>query len=251
MIPVSVYVICFNEQRHIKRLLDHLVDFKEIILVDSGSTDQTLDIARSFSNVRIYHRDWEGFSSQKAYALSLCTCSWVLNLDCDEVISPLMKEELCDLIKQDHYDALSSLLCDTFLGKIPHRFTKHHDKIRFFKKDSGRYHLDDLVHESIKITGRVKKGKGQIYHYGLLTQSIAIQKNYDYARLAAQQKFQKGKKTNTFKITTIFLWAFLKAYVIRRYCFDGLTGFIYSMNIAQYAFWKEVFLYEHQTKRTI
>ncbi|MBD3830925.1 MAG: glycosyltransferase family 2 protein, partial [Arcobacter sp.] len=82
-IKASAYIICQNEEKHIQRVLESVKDFDEIIIVDSGSTDKTLEIAKEYTD-KIYHQEWLGYSGQKEYAKNLCTNEWVLNLDADE-----------------------------------------------------------------------------------------------------------------------------------------------------------------------
>ena len=147
-IDASVYMICCNEERHMERLLENVKEFKEVILVDSGSTDQTLGIAEKFSNVTIYHQPWLGYAKQKAFALSKCTNNWALNLDADEILSDELKNDIKNAITLSNCDALSCPLAEVFLGKIAHPFSKHADKIRFFKKTHGEYNLDVLYLQS-------------------------------------------------------------------------------------------------------
>jgi glycosyltransferase involved in cell wall biosynthesis len=238
-IPVSAYIICLNEERNIGRLLESIQDFEEVIAVDSGSRDRTVQIAQSFPNVKVFHQDWLGYACQKAYALSLCTKPWVMNLDADEMVSDLLLKEIAQTVALEDCEALSVPWCDTFLGHIPNRFCAHHDKIRLFKKECGHYDPAVLVHESITVKGRIKKANGLLYHYGLDTLDTAVDKTNKYSSLAALQKFEKGKRTSLLRLVTAFPLAFIKAYFLRRYGLDGRLGFIYSVNIAYYAFLKE------------
>lgn len=248
-IKASVYIICFNEERHIKRVLDSVKEFDEVILVDSGSCDKTLKIAEFYPNVTIYHQPWLGFAQQKAWALNKCKNTWVLNLDADEELSNELKQEIRQTIIADNCDALSCPLSEVFLGKTSHRFVRYADKIRFFKKTHGQYNLEALVHESIFIKGKIKHVNGMIYHYGLASVEIMVKKNNEYSTLAAEEKFKKHKKFSVIKLIFIFIWAFFRAYFIRRFCFNGLRGFIHSMSIGFYAFLKEAKLYELEVKK--
>jgi len=243
-IKASVYIICCNEEQHIERLLENVKDFDEVILVDSGSHDKTLEIAQRFANVIIHHQLWLGYAKQKAFALSQCKNLWVLNLDADEILSDELKNEIKNTIALDNYDALSCPLSEVFLGKISHRFVRYADKIRFFKKVSGRYDLDVLVHESISVKGNIHHVNGVIYHYGLTSIETMIKKNNEYSTLAALTKFTSHKRFNLFKLVCIFPWAFFRAYFLRRLFLNGARGFIHSMSIGFYAFLKEAKLYE-------
>ena len=243
-INASVYIICCNEERYIGRLLDNVKEFKEIILVDSGSTDQTLVIAEKFPNVTIYRQPWLGYAKQKAFALSKCTNNWVLNLDADEILSDELKNEIRSVIASNNCDALSCQLAEVFLGKTAHPFSKHADKIRFFKKTHGQYDLDILVHESISIKGKISSVKGVIYHHGLSSIETMVEKNNQYSSLAACTKFAQKKKSNILKMIFSFFWAFFRAYFLKRFFLNGVQGFIHSMSIGFYAFLKEAKLYE-------
>lgn len=243
-INASVYVICCNEGLHIQRLLDSVQDFAEVILVDSGSNDQTLDIATKYSNVKIYHQPWLGYAAQKDCALKKCTFDWVVNLDADEVMSDDLKRDIVKVINQNDCDALSCSLVEVFLGKSAHRFSKSADKIRVFKRKCGEYNLGVSVHESIAISGTVKSVKGVIYHYGLTSVETMISKNNLYSSLAAMDKFSKGKSSSFAKLVLNFFWAFFRAYFLKRLFLNGRRGFIHSMSIGFYAFLKEAKLYE-------
>ena len=243
-IDASVYVICCNEEQHIERLLENVKEFKEVILVDSGSTDQTLGIAEKFSNVTIYHQLWLGYAKQKAFALSKCANNWVLNLDADEILSDELKKDIKKAITLSNCDAISCPLSEVFLGKTAHPFSKHADKIRFFKKTHGEYNLDVLVHESISIKGKINSVRGVIYHHGLSSIETMVQKNNQYSTLAACTKFARKKKSNISKLVFSFFWAFFRAYFLKRFFLNGVQGFIHSMSIGFYAFLKEAKLYE-------
>lgn len=243
-INASVYIICCNEAFHIQRLLDNVHDFNEVILVDSGSSDQTLEIAKNYPNVKIFHQPWLGYAAQKDFALKKCTSDWVINLDADEVLSDELKQEIQNTIKNGDCDALSCSLVEVFLGRAAHRFSKSADKIRIFKRACGSYNLNVSVHESITISGKVKQVKGVIYHYGLTSIETMISKNNVYSSLAAMDKFSKGKSSNLIKLVFNFFWAFFRAYFLKRLFLNGKSGFIHSMSIGFYAFLKEAKLLE-------
>jgi glycosyltransferase involved in cell wall biosynthesis len=243
-IDVSVYVVCKNEEKHIKRLLDNVKEFKEVILVDSGSTDKTLEIARKYQNVKIYHHPWVGYAKQKAYALSLCTSKWVLNLDADEELSLEMKQEMIEMIKAEDADGLLSERQFYYLGEKPNPYVNYDKHLRFFKKDKGCYDVSNLVHEGIEIDGKIKKGKGVFFDFGTDSIAFQMQKQNEYSTLGALEKFKKGIKTSVLKVIFTMPFAFIKHYFIKRHFLNGLNGFIYAVNAAYYSFLKESKLYE-------
>ena len=96
-LPISVFVVCFNEESNIRRLLDSCVDMDEIIIVDSGSTDNTIQIAKEYTD-QITFNEWPGYAKQKAFAMSLCKNEWVLNLDADEELLPALVKRFAEVI---------------------------------------------------------------------------------------------------------------------------------------------------------
>lgn len=241
-INASVYIICQNEERHIQRVLESVKEFDEIIIVDSGSTDNTLDIARNYTN-HIYEHEWMGFAKQKEYAKNLCRHKWVLNLDADEEIDDTLKGEIIDRIEKDDCDALDIRISSMSMGKFNSKLSKFNRRIRFFKKNAGHY-PEKLVHESISIHGSIKKASGFIYDYGSFNLETHLMKINNYSSLRAHEKYDKGKKSSLIKLLVVFPLAFIKSYFIKRSFLNGRRGFIASMNNAFYAFLKEAKLYE-------
>ncbi|SFV69514.1 glycosyl transferase, family 2 [hydrothermal vent metagenome] len=248
-LPVSVYIICQNEAQHIRRVLESVKEFDEVIIVDSGSTDETLEIAKIYTD-KIYYQKWLGFAGQKEYAKNLCSHTWVLNLDADEQLTPELKTEIEEIIKESTIDGLDIRISSKYMGKFNHPFSKFNRRVRFFRKSKG-YYPEKLVHESIVIDGKVKKAKGFIFDYGTLNLETHLRKINEYSSLRAQEKAEKGKKASVVKLLCIFPLAFFKSYVIKRGFLNGIRGFVAAINNAYYAFLKEAKLYEKRGKNKI
>ena len=246
MIKVSVYIICKNEEKHIKRVLESVKEFTEIIIVDSGSIDNTLEIAKNYTD-NIYHQEWMGFAKQKEYARSLCSNEWVLNLDADEELTIELKNEIISTINENKVDGLNIKISSLYLGKFNSEKSKFNRRIRFFRKDLG-YYPDKLVHESIIVNGKIKKAKGFIYDYGTIDLKTHLDKINAYSSLRAEEKFEKNKKSSLFKLLFVFPLAFFKSYIIKRSFLNGTRGFIAAMNNSFYAYLKEAKLYELNNK---
>lgn len=242
MIKASVYIICQNEERHIKRVLKSVKDFDEIIIVDSGSSDKTLDIASEYTN-KIYHQEWLGFSAQKEYAKNLCTNEWVLNLDSDEELSIELKKEIEQTIADNIVDGLDVKINGKYLGGFNSPLVKFNRRIRFFRKQNGHYPAK-LVHESIVVKGKIKKADGFIRDYGAVDLKTHLEKTNLYSSLRAEEKFEKKKSPSILKLIFIMPLAFIKSYIIKRSFLNGKRGFIGAINTAYYAFLKEAKLYE-------
>ena len=247
MIKVSVYIICKNEEKHIKRVLESVKEFTEIIIVDSGSIDNTIEIAKNYTD-NIYHQEWMGFAKQKEYARSLCSNEWVLNLDADEELTIELKNEIISTINENKVDGLNIKISSLYLGKFNSEKSKFNRRIRFFRKDLG-YYPEKLVHESIIVNGKIKKAKGFIYDYGTIDLKTHLDKINAYSSLRAEEKFEKNKKSSLFKLLFVFPLAFFKSYIIKRSFLNGTRGFIASMNNSFYAYLKEAKLYELNNKK--
>ena len=247
MIKVSVYIICKNEEKHIKRVLESVKEFTEIIIVDSGSIDNTLEIAKNYTD-NIYHQEWMGFAKQKEYARSLCSNEWVLNLDADEELTIELKNEIISTINENKVDGLNIKISSLYLGKFNSEKSKFNRRIRFFRKDLG-YYPEKLVHESIIVNGKIKKAKAFIYDYGTIDLKTHLDKINAYSSLRAEEKFEKNKKSSLLKLLFVFPLAFFKSYIIKRSFLNGTRGFIASMNNSFYAYLKEAKLYELNNKK--
>lgn len=248
-IPCSVYIVTLNCGKWLKKTLDSVQDFTEVVILDSGSTDNTVEIAKGYANVRIRHQDWLGYSAQKAMALSECTQPWALNLDGDEELSPELCDEIRSVIAADKPDALITPIRDAFMGRLSSPYVRMHAKIRFFRRTLGSYDTGIAVHEAVQVQGDIRRAKGTIYHYGEETVAIKLDKNNSYSSLKAAEKAAKGKKANPVKLVLIMPLAFIKSYIIRRDFLNGWQGFIGSMINAFYAFLKEAKLLEKNQKK--
>lgn len=247
MIPVSVYIITKNCELTLADTLASVADFAEVIVVDSGSTDKTIDIAQAF-NCKIYHQDWLGFAKQKQLALSYCQSEWVLNLDGDEVASPLLRTEIQRCVQEGQVDGLDIPIEDYFLGFAPDKHSRFNHRIRFFRKAKGGYDVDVEVHESITVQGKVERSKGAIQHYGENSIFVKVTKGNQYSELRALEKFNKGKRFSVLKLIFVMPLTFIKSYILRRAILNGKRGFITSVLNAYYAFLKEAKLYEQHLK---
>lgn len=243
LIPVSVYIITRNEEDNIARVLDNLKDFEEVIVVDSGSTDRTLEIARSYPNARVSFNEWPGFGEQKAHALSLCSRPWVLNLDADETLTPEFIAELKRFIQQNQKVALRSRRILYRWGRRPRSFGKDEKLIRLFQAAHGQYDARQ-VHESILIDGPVEDSEAAILHHENLSYSQRIEKTVFYAKLKARDKYERGDRVSFLVVLLIFPLAFIRCYLFKGHFLDGLQGVLTSVNVAFYNYMKYANLWD-------
>lgn len=245
-IPASVYIITKDAARHLRRALESVADFAEIIVLDSGSSDETCAIAREYTD-KVIFQEWLGFSRQKTRALSLCRHEWVLNLDADEEVSSELRAEIVQTINENAVDALSIPFDDRFCFSPNHAWVQRVSKVRFFRKSVAHYG-DETVHEGVSIDGRVVTTRGVIVHYGESSIAVKVDKNNFYSSLRSAQDFQGGRSVSAGKILVAFPLAFWRSYLLRRQCFNGMNGFIASMINGFYAFLKAAKLYESRRR---
>jgi glycosyltransferase involved in cell wall biosynthesis len=243
-IPVSVAVICKNEAHNIGRLLESVRDFAEIVVVDSGSTDNTLEIARQYTD-KVYSHEWLGDGPQRQIAIGYCQQNWVLNLDADEMVTEALKQEMIEAIKDSRFKAYRVKFNDYFMSGFHSGGSKMNAKVRMFRRDSVVFQ-QKIVHASAPdVVGRTGQLKNPVMHYGDMTIENKLKKNNIYSSLMVKEKLFQHKRPNIFKLFFIFPAAFIKSYVLRRNFLNGRRGFIGSMINAFYAFLKEAKLYEH------
>lgn len=243
MCKVSAVIITFNEEYNLSRLLPRLNWCEEIVVVDSGSTDATLQLCKKY-NCRVYYRKFDGYGSQKKYALSLALYDWILFLDADELLSNELVQEIQQELR--HPSALGYYIPMSlmFMGK-EFRFGKESGRyfLRLFDKRAGDF-SEDKVHERIIVEGICKKLRGRIYHYSYRNFSQYFDKFNRYSSYGAEMYYEKGKKKSV--LSTIFAIPlnFLKYYLLERNFLNGLAGFYWSVLCSFYHFAKYIKLRE-------
>ncbi|MEQ3657830.1 MAG: glycosyltransferase family 2 protein [Glaciecola sp.] len=240
---ISVFIITKNEAQHLNKTLESVKDMDEVIVVDSGSTDDTLAIAERHG-ATIYEKAWSGYAKQKQYALSLCKHDWVLNLDGDEVINAALQNALVKVMKKNKVSSVRFKRNDYFINKLPSALTKKPNNLRFYKRIEASFDSDTLVHETAKVIGKELFINESFTHYGYNDIHALNGKINDYSSLKAQEKFEKGKRSNLVKLILVFPVTFIKKYLLQRWVFSGRRGFIKATMDANYAFLKEAKLYE-------
>mgnify|MGYP001055856680 FL=1 len=241
--PISAFIVTLNEAAHLREALQSLDGVDEIIVVDSGSTDGTVDIAHELG-ARVIHQDWLGFAGQKAFALAQCRNEWCLNIDGDEVLSPEMLDELQALIARNDCDVVRLRIEDFFMGAPMHPWSRKRHIVRCFKKSVVRYPSDRSVHENVQYSGRVATTASSLIHYGYDDLRTFMDKYSGYAQLKAADKFAQGKRGSLLKLLLIFPLSFTKVYLLRRLVLSGRRGLIQAYVEAMYAFLKEANLYQ-------
>lgn len=240
---LSVCIICKNEESTLERCLESVKWADEIIIVDSGSTDKTLDIAKRYTNKIAIREDWEGFGKQRRRAEALASNDWVFAIDCDEVVSEeLHKEIINTLNKIDNNSILVLNRLTHFCGKFIRHSGWYPSRIaRIYNKKITNYNAN-LVHESV-----IKKGcklvnlKADLLHYQYEDLFAYINKRNGYANIGADQLLKKDKSVSIGKAIGSSLFAFIRHYFLRLGFLDGKAGFVIAVIQSHYSFNKYLF----------
>jgi glycosyltransferase involved in cell wall biosynthesis len=190
MQDLSIVIVAQDEERKIAKTLDAVKAIAhEIILVDSGSTDRTVEIAKARQAV-CYYRKWQGFADQKNFAISLAKCPWILSLDADEVVSDRLLLEIKNVLSSESSEQFAGYKIPRILyvGDMPlmHGGFYPDAQLRLFKKGQGQFN-DRVVHESVKVDGNVGRLKNPILHYSYTDLAGFARAMDKYARLSAQE----------------------------------------------------------------
>ncbi len=223
MTSLSVILITHNEEANIRPCLESVAWADEIIVVDSGSTDGTVSIARDMG-ARVFQHDWPGFGPQKNRALQYATKDWIFSIDADERVTPELRAVIEQAMIEEKADGYFCPRLSQFCGTFIHHSGWHPDYVlRLFKRNKGRF-SDSLVHESVLLTGASSKLKNSLLHYSYLTRDDVERKVKQYSDAAAKQMYQAGRSSSWLGAILSGGWAFLRTYIIRLGVLDGKCG---------------------------
>ena len=232
MNKLSVVIITKNEEKFIAGAVESAIFADEVLVVDSGSTDNTCDIAKGIG-ARVVQQDWLGFGAQKNKAVELAKNDWVFVLDADERFTSELQSEVLITLKNPIADGYMVARLNRFFGKNIKTCGLYPDySIRFFNKNQGKFN-NVLVHESVQIKGNTTKLKNHMIHLAYETVDEFIIKQNKYATL-------HHKKKNRLKALISPPWTFFKLYFIKLGFLDGWHGFVIAKLYAQYSFWKYI-----------
>jgi glycosyltransferase involved in cell wall biosynthesis len=238
-VSISVIVITRDEEAAIARSLDSVSWADEIVVVDSGSVDRTVEIARERGAKVIVTPDWPGFGPQKNRALDLATCDWVLSLDADEWLTPKSEAEIKAVMSATAArDAYRLPRRSSFCG----RFMRHSGwspdyVVRLFRRESARF-SDDSVHERVIVDGSLGTLREPIMHETFVDLDDLLGKMTRYSTLTARQLQQAGKSAGLVEAVGRALWAFVRTYVFRAGFLDGREGFMLAVATAEGTYYR-------------
>lgn len=238
--PLSVAIITKNEAKHIRACIESVRFADEIVVVDSGSEDDTVTLAQN-AGARVLFQPWLGYGAQKRFAVDAATHDWVLCLDADERVDTELASAINNaLAAQNAHSARAYEMAmqQRFMG----RMLNHGDgyplwKLRLFHRKHSQW-SDDRIHESVETHEIVERLRGKLLHLPDLSLLEWIAKQNHYTTLQANHLFQGAKKTGLAKLILNPLWRFLKYYIFQRGFLDGVPGLVHASLNAAFVFVK-------------
>lgn len=250
-LQLSAFIICKDEAGCIENCIRTLAECAEIVVVDSGSSDATVEILERLRAegwpIRLFRRDWPGFALQKQFALEQCTFPWALNIDADERLDPNLRRDLPYLL------SASSDVAGWRLTRRPYllgwgyaRSGSHEGKmLRLVRRERARYNTDLLVHEAILIDGGVRTApRGSLLHFRTFPIDEQVVKEVRYSKLKVSQLIREGKRPRPIRLVLNPAVYFLRYYLFRRMFLCGFPGFIHAATGAVYTFLCEAGMYQ-------
>ena len=225
---ISAVIIARDEAHAIADCLQSVSFADEIVLVDSGSQDETPSIAKRFG-ARVIHQDWLGFGAQKQFAVEQASHDWILSIDADERVSPELRESILQAVTAPQAKAFEMPRCNRFMGRWLRHGEGYPDyNLRLFHRDHARW-SEDAVHEHVLAEGPVHRLKGDLLHESEDGIADYLRKQNTYTSLQAQALFDAGKKVGTAKLLMSPLLRFVKFYFFRRGFLDGVPGLVHIL----------------------
>jgi glycosyltransferase involved in cell wall biosynthesis len=224
MVQLSVIIITKNEAENIRACVESVKWADEIIVVDSGSSDATVEICRELG-AQVHEHDWPGFGMQKNRALSYATNEWVFSLDADERVTTDLQAQLIKAMEDGGKDGYYVPRLSQFCGRFIRHSGWYPDYVlRLFKRTKSRF-SDDMVHERVILEGVAGRLSSPLLHYSYRNEADVRRKTEQYARAGALQMFKKGKTATLADAPLRAGWAFIRTYLLRLGFMDGIAGF--------------------------
>ncbi len=248
---ISVVMITLNEEANLIRALESVAWCDEIVILDSGSTDGTMEIASGFSNCRVFLHEFDGYGAQKRRAVDAAANDWVFSLDADEQLDGELQDALrrwsdSEVSDDAGYEVGRQL---RFMGRtFRHGKESRQHVVRLFDRRRGNFD-DSVVHEKVRVQGPVGSLGGSLVHESYRDLDDYFTKFNRYTTLMAGELRARGRKTSMAEIILRTPWAFLQYYLLRGNFMNGFAGFVWSLLAAHYKTVKYLKLYELNNRK--
>ncbi|MBI3796325.1 MAG: glycosyltransferase [Deltaproteobacteria bacterium] len=236
--PISCCIVCYNEERNIRRCLESVKWCDELVIVDSFSSDRTVEICQDYPT-RVIQRAWPGYVEQKRFALSQALHEWVLNVDADEEVSPELRDEILAVLQRNDpaVDGFYVPRLVYYLGRWWWRGWYPGYRLRLFRKPRVRWGGVN-PHEKVLLRGQADRLHGNLYHYTYEDLHDHLQAINGLTEIAAHEMALRGKRARLSHLVLHPFWRFLRFYFLRGGIRDGLPGFLVAATSAFYVFLK-------------
>ena len=235
---ISATIVTLNEERNIARAIQSLACADEILIVDSGSTDRTREIAAGLG-ARVIEEAWRGYAAQKNFAACSAAHDWILSLDADEELSPELAAEIIAVKKAGpRFDGYSLPRLAQYLGRWIHHSGWYPDrKLRLYDRRKGKW-VGEYVHESVRVEGSAGELQGNLLHYTCASLSEHLRTLDRYTTLAAQEVAARRQAVPLSRLIVDPAWTFLRTYFVQRGFLDGREGLAIAWMAGLYTFLK-------------
>ena len=246
---ISVVVITLNEEDRIRECLASVAWADEIVVVDAGSEDKTVALAREYTD-HVVIRAWDGFAAQKNFGIERATGEWVLSLDADEQVEDHLRDEIRAIVSTPDAAAGYRIARRNIMWG---RWIRHGQlypdwQLRLFRRGSGRF-VDRAVHESVTVDGEVRRLTTPLLHRSYRDVSDFLRRADRYSTLAADEWVRAKRPFHAARLVTAPLGRFLSMYVLHRGFLDGWRGFLLACLYAYYVFIRSVKIWEKTIQR--
>ncbi len=248
-LPLSLIIITLDEEKNIERCIRSVPFAGDVLVLDSGSQDRTVDIARRLG-ARILQEAWRGFSKQKIRATALARYEWVLSLDADEALSPEAQKLIYEMVQGQKMtaDAYSMPRLSYYLTRWMHHSAMYPDyQTRLFHRERAKW-TETQVHEKVTAPN-IERLSVQIFHWPFETISAQIETINRYSQLRVQDLVAKGERYSTLRMLTKVVTKFFETYIIKRGFLDGVEGVLVALVASFATFLRWAKLYEHELKQ--
>lgn len=235
---LSVIVITHNESARLRACLESVAFAGEVVVVDSGSTDDTVEIARAMGARVVQTPDWPGFGPQKNRALDLATGDWIFSIDADERVTPELREEIQSTVGNGEFEAYSVCRRSSYCGQyMDHSGWNPDCVVRLVRRGSARF-SDVQVHEALQVQGPVGRLQGKLLHESYDSFETVLEKVNRYSTAGARDLQRKGVTGSLGKAIGHGLWAFLRTYLLKRGFLDGRLGLALAISNAESSYYR-------------
>lgn len=235
---ITATIITLNEERNIARAIESLRCCDQIVVLDSGSTDRTVELAKKLGAV-VVEDSWRGYASQKNQAAEHAENDWIFSIDADEALSEALEGEIWNLKKHGpEYDAYTMPRLAQYLGRwILHGGWYPDRKVRLYNRQKGAW-VGEFVHESVKVNGRVGHLESNLLHFTCDSLSEHLRTLDRYTTLAAEELVDRKSRIRLSKLILDPAWTFVRSYFLQRGFLDGMEGLTIAHMAAVYTFLK-------------